>query len=663
MSLTLNSTFGGAYGSNMTLRSVVTESSTNPIANTSVVNVAIYLVTNNYSSVGGVSGALLTINLGGAGGEQNRSVSINVPTNATTLIHAENFTITHDDSGAKSFRYTANLRLNVGGYTFSAHTGIMNLTTFSRASTVSAPNGLIGSPITIAIDRKNSTYTHTVSYNFQGNVGTIATGVGTSVKWTPPMTLNSALPNSTSGSCYITVDTYSGTTKIGSNSTQIVLSVPDSVVPTISTLTLEEAVNSLSDISTSQIFVQTLSRVRATINGATGVYGSTITSYSIRVENESLLITQNGGVFDFFKTSGTKTVSATVTDSRGRVSEALTTQITVLPYASVAGSFTVKRAGANNNQLIVTRNAQASPLIVNGVQKNTLNIVFSYAIHNSTSYTDSTGSANESLTTTAELINSEATLNETFSEEQSYDIVMTVSDRFTSAKVLMTVGTITLPFVLKNDRLGFGKVPTIANGVDSEWAYYYKGDEIQLKALTSSDGYSIKKNTTNLDLIDTTGFYRVGATDTNNPTGAIGLLVVNAVDNSNCTQLYQSQDGKDAYFRAKTAGMWSTWKKIVTEDNALLISTAWTSTGVAGCQYRRNGNSIYFKFDVTPKNANALSLGSIPTALVPSEMFFYAPAHAQVNDANGMVQIDGSGAITLYPSRAIRYHSQITWSI
>lgn len=79
------------------------------------------------------------------------------------------------------------------------------------------------------------------------------------------------------------------------------------------------------------IYVQTKSKVKLTINGAAGSYGSTIKSYSITGGgySGSASGTLTTG---FLNNSGTITFKATVTDSRGRVSAGVIS-ITVTAYS------------------------------------------------------------------------------------------------------------------------------------------------------------------------------------------------------------------------------------------------------------------------------------------------------------------------------------------
>lgn len=662
MVLTLNSTFGGIYGSNATLRSVVTERSPSTATNTSIVNVSIYLVTNSYASFTNMS-SLLEINLGSAGGLKQRSVSYTIGPNTTKLIHAEDFTVTHDDSGAKNFQYTAVLNINTSGYTFSAHTGKMNLTTIARASTFSVSNGTLGKEIPIAIDRKDRSFTHDITYSYGSLNGTIATGIGISYNWTPPVSLATAFPNSTSGSCVITVTTMSGNTQIGTTSSTINLAIPTTIIPTVSTLTLEETVSAVSSYTTGTRFIQTLSKPKATLSGASGVQGSTIASYKIEVVEQNNIVTTNGGTLDYFKNSGTFTVRGTVTDSRGRTSSPVDVSVTVLSYSMPTCSFTATRSGSEKKNVTVVRNAEVSPLIIDGVQRNKLQIQFSFAKRGSTNYTNSSGNANENLTSTYQLLNSSAVLLENFSTSQSYDIIMTVSDNFFPITVKNSIGTEQFPFVVGADRVGLGKIPELANSVDSAYPYYYNGEEIQNHKLSSSDGSAILlSNGTDLNTVTETGFYR-GYNLINAPlTTDWHYIRVSRHDTRWVVQEAIEYTGNVSAYRVKVDNSWKEWNCYALTTNPNLINVDWTSTGVSGCYYKRNGNTVFFRFDVTPSGTSAVSLGSIPANLVPVEMFFVAPAHAVVNDANGQIQVNTS-AITLFPNRAVRYHSQISWSI
>ena len=242
--------------------------------------------------------------------------------------------ITHNADGTKSF----SLSIEAGVYTYAVSvtaSGTHTLDTIPRASTVSATNANMGSASTITITRASSSFTHTLTYSFGSTTGTIVSKTtSTSVSWTPALTLANQIPNAVSGTCTITCDTYNGSTKIGSKTCTLTLTVPTSVKPTMTSVT---ATRVDGDVPAAwAIYVQNKSKATVKINGAAGAYGSTISSYSISGGGYSS--TASSFITGFLTSSGTITFTAKVTDSRGRVSDAKTVRISVIAYS--APSFT-----------------------------------------------------------------------------------------------------------------------------------------------------------------------------------------------------------------------------------------------------------------------------------------------------------------------------------
>ena len=667
MALTLRSTFGGGYGHNATLRSVITEKSTDTVNNTSLVNVSVYVDTNSYAAFYNLTGLTLTINMGSAGGSANHSVNLNAGTNSNTLIFAKDYTVTHDVGGGKSFQFTATLGINVSNYTSSSHTGTMVLTTLARASSVSANSGTIGSGLTISISRKASSYKHTLRYSWYGKSGTIATSVDTSTTWTPPLDFCNNIPNSTSGLCTIYVDTYSGSTKIGTNQVNVSLSVPSSVVPTLGSISLSDSNSVTAGLlsGSSNTFIQILSRVKVAFNNASGSYSSTITGYRTEVVGKNTSITGNGSSFDVLNFKGQATIRATVTDSRGRTSKAVDVTVNMIEYFAPVLSITGKREGTNNTLIVVDRTAKIAPIAVNNVQKNTLTLSFKYAEKDKTDYTSDSG-ANYTATASASLLSSKGTLAANFSASKSYDIIATLSDRFTSTEAKITVGTDIVPVFIKKDRAGFGKIPEKANVLDSDWEFNYKGKPIQNFQLTQPDGKVLQTGNAGDDwdnYLDT-GFY-MGSALSHSPSGGHSWKFMQVFKHLDTwvTQLAFDFQGDYMAFRAKTSGTWMNWKKLVDTTHPNLVTTEWTSTGATGCYYRREGRTVWVKYDVSVTKAGAVSLGNVPQELVKEEMFFLGIAHAQVTSANANIQVTSTGGMALYANTVIRYHSHFSWSI
>ena len=201
--------------------------------------------------------------------------------------------------------------------------------TIPRATTptLSAGTVAMGSAVTINLPRASSSFTHNVTYRFGNATGTISSNAGTSCSWTPPVTLAQQIKSSTSGVGTITVQTKNGNTVIGTKSINTTLTVPASVVPTISAHTAVEATANLT--SKFGALVQTKSTLKVTTTAA-GAQGSTITAIKTEVDGRSY----NGSpcTTAALSKAGTVAVKTTVTDSRGRTASH-TVNVTVIAYS------------------------------------------------------------------------------------------------------------------------------------------------------------------------------------------------------------------------------------------------------------------------------------------------------------------------------------------
>lgn len=210
--------------------------------------------------------------------------------------------------------------------------------------TLSASSIALGSSVTINTPRASSSFTHTLKYKFGSSTGTIATSVATYKSWTPPLSLASQIPNAASGSCTITCETYNGSTLIGTKTVNLTLTVPASVVPTISAVDIAEATSGLAEQFAA--YVQNKSTLAVTITAA-GVYSSKITKYETTV----LGVKYTGARFtsQVLTATGSVSVAVTVTDSRGRTTTQTST-ITVLEYfAPLINSMSVYRIDTSGN--------------------------------------------------------------------------------------------------------------------------------------------------------------------------------------------------------------------------------------------------------------------------------------------------------------------------
>jgi microcystin-dependent protein len=206
------------------------------------------------------------------------------------------------------------------------------------------------------------------------------------------------------------------------------------------------------------IYVQTKSKAKLTINGATGSYGSTISSYSISGGTYSS--TASSFTTGYLTASGTITFTATVTDSRGRTSDAATVSISLAAYSVPSfTSYLSQRAssdGTVNDDETYIRGL-VSYSYASCSSKNTLTRATYYRKSGATSWTNASKSFSSG---TAFTFGGGAV-----STESSYEIKYTLTDAFTTISVVDVVSTAAVVMDFKSGGKGVavGKVSETDN--------------------------------------------------------------------------------------------------------------------------------------------------------------------------------------------------------
>lgn len=428
----------------------------NVSANTSTVTAKLYLVNDWSLSINGRSDNTCTID-----GTQQVFTSDAISSTGTHLLGTVSQTVSHASDGSKSLAISAafNIRATLSGTYYGSITASANITLDSipRASSVSAPNGMMGTALSVSISRASSSFTHTLTYAFGNTSGTIATKTtSTSVSWTPPLSLASQIPNTTSGVCTITCTTYNGSTSVGSKTCTLTLSVPASVKPTITSLTASRVDGDVP--SSWGIYVQTKSKAKLAINGAAGSYGSTIKSYSISGGGYSG--TASTLTTGFLNTSGTITFTATVTDSRGRVSAAATVSISVTAYSPPYFDSVLSQRCLSNGTLDddgTYIRGQASYGYSACGNKNTVTRSVSYKKTTDSTWTDAGVSFSSGTAFTFG--------GGSISTETSYDIRYTLADAFCTISVqdIVSTAAVVMDFKSGGKGVAVGKVAETDN--------------------------------------------------------------------------------------------------------------------------------------------------------------------------------------------------------
>lgn len=419
--------------------------------------------------------------------------------------------IAHNADGSKSITLGFSMSNNISGvagdsFTVPKTTATVALTTIPRATTpsLSASSVTMGNTMRITLTPADSSFKHKIRYEFGSLVsqvdgltsGTGFTSQGTTYHdFTPPVALGNQIPNDTSGTAKLIVYTYkSDGTHIGTQTVNLTINVP-SYTPTISNIALTG--NSLL----SGMYVQGKSIVKAVIT-ALSSYGATIKSISSTVDGK----TYSGSSFTSSALSnGSKSVSVTVTDTRGKTATKTSDAFTVYAYsAPTITSFTLVRQSDETTVIatvkgsvssVNSKNAKTITVTLDGVTKTITSS--SYTINGTATFTD---------------VDTDSTLTGTAKITDSYTSV-------TKETVLPTVA-VTMDFHNSGKGIALGKVAELANLFEVAWkSAFNKAVSIKDDALAT---LTLKRNHT----------YNGAAVKFENDTDVLGYIGMygNAVD-------------------------------------------------------------------------------------------------------------------------------------
>lgn len=570
--------FSNSSGS-LYLNVYVDQGSQSITANTSTVNWRMTVSrTGAYYTHNHQGDSTLSLNLDGS------NVHYSYPTWETSgeeyTLASGSSTISHNADGTKTLPISCTFNPNNGLHGTITVSASLSLTTIPRSSSVSVSAGVIGSAVTININRQSSSFKHTVRYSWSGKSGTIASNVDTSTSWTIPLDFANDIPNSASGTGTIYVDTYSGSTKTGTQSTTLTASVPTNVKPTFTGVSLSDLNGAAQNlIPSGNTFIQVISNIKVAFNGAVGSYGSSITGYYAEIIGKNQSTSSNGGSLGIMNYHGTIKIRASVSDSRGRWSDTKEVSVTVLEYFAPALSFSIARTGSTSSTLTVTRNAKIAPLTVSGSQKNAMTLTFKVARLWTTNFQVDSGPATGSWTSISSLVNSQANLAGNYLANQSWVVIGTLEDKFTRTDFMVNVATESV--VLSYDRSGVGVNKIRERGaLDVKGDIYANDQPIQQYQLTNNNGgplwFDGRPNVTNVNLLDRPGQYYIDRTARGNPNGQWGHLFhysnygKNDGDYKEAIQLFYGNNGQ-VYFRhhrwSKTVDDWENWIEYVSKND------------------------------------------------------------------------------------------------
>lgn len=352
---------------------VISESDVSTANNTSKVTAKLYYYGNGVSWSDYYRDGTITID----GTTYTFSAQFSTST-SRQLLATKSKTVTHKSDGSKTVTCSAKFVTGVSLGTMSTSAS-KTLTTIPRVSDIKVNKSSVPADgtttVTATATKKSSSFTDTITVTLGSYSKTVTSGAA----FTIPTTWINAITG-TSKTATVKVTTKSGSTTIGTKSVSLTVTVPSSVVPSISSVTASEAITAVQTAFGSGIYVSSLSRLNVSVSAA-GIYGSTIKSIKTTFDG----VTYEGASFQTAALSkaGTLPMVVTVMDSRGRT-KTTTKNITVYGYSSPV--ITDVSCVSNGTNTTVTVSGVVAPVTVDSTDKNTKALNIKYKKSTDTAY-------------------------------------------------------------------------------------------------------------------------------------------------------------------------------------------------------------------------------------------------------------------------------------
>ena len=292
-----------------------------------------------------------------------------------------------------------------------------------------------------------------------------------SASFTIPSSWLNAITNAASATATATLTTYNSGSAMGSSYLPFTVTVPSSVVPTISSFTATHY-SSNATVAGWAAFTQGYSQADLSVSATAGT-GASIASVAFTGpsvnQNGDLLAVRTG----ILSSPGTNTFTVTITDSRGR-SASDTVPVTVYPYASpTIISIETMRANADGT----TNNSSGAYMKVRPIYSlSSVNSNNSFTAQTLSYCAHGAGTPVATITCASGTYYGPPGTLWAINQADAYDVTVSVTDALgNTATITVTLpGTSGIWYGRTNDRLGLGDAPD-GPGMWSSWDAYFKG--------------------------------------------------------------------------------------------------------------------------------------------------------------------------------------------
>lgn len=456
---------------------------------------------------------------------------------------------------------------------------------------------VLGETLNLSMQGAGSDRTHNITYKIGGTTVRTATGVGASDAYALPLDLASNIPDAISGSMTILCETFISGVSQGTSSVHVTLSVPNNIVPTIASVLLSETVSNWPSALAGK-WIQNVSRPRVQVS-ASGAYGSSIRSCAIvfcGINYKGMDVTAYAP-----SSSGTNTISVTVTDSRGRTAT-YNSSITVVAYTKPKISyFVVNRCDSsgiyNNAGVYAMVSAQGNCSALDGL--NTLSAVVSYKADGDSNWTNTNALSTNDFTLNVSSVVLSA--GGVFDALTKYSMRLTLTDLLGSVVADSVLPTRIVALHAKSNgtglAMGIGTEAGDSDGVVTFGLAINLVEDIRAQSMQNLTFLGV-----NPDFEDTTvnwgakgpcyaWYNKSGVSSVNNPPSLYGFLINIPYGPSGnygeVRQIWASQRDGALYHRGGNADGRTEWKQIIdsaggTIDGALTASTLTSNGSITG---------------------------------------------------------------------------------
>lgn len=432
----------------------ITQSAADLLANQSRIDIKVYSQAITGASASGMAKYTTARDFGYAGWDNaNRSsytCTYDFNNFALNTFFNGELVVPHNADGTKTITLQAGFTTASQSITGGSAAASVTLPTIAQKTTIDSVNGLkFGFPTTVQLNRKASNLTDRVTLSIGNQVVKDTTNTATSFNFTlarsyAPAT---ALPCALSGT--LTVETFNGSTSIGTVTQSVTFEVDSSdaeFIPTITTTPSSEAVNTSVPALGNDTAVANYSKIKVTspVSDISLKYGATIAQRYVMFVGSNTVSSTTASSFtsDVINSAGDIYWYYVVTDSRG-FSVTVSGYYTVInSSAPTANPIEVWRGDANgdpdDNGTYIYAQATASYDSLNG--------------HNSATMTAQVdGGASVTLQNGVR-----ATLKNNASISSDYTVTVEITDILRSRTLAFRIPSATVPFNINNTHNGVG---------------------------------------------------------------------------------------------------------------------------------------------------------------------------------------------------------------